>query len=242
MKQTLGSVIVTLVFATSGYAASCGTIESPTACSITVGGTNIFTVTGFALVNSNGTGGGNVYQAGDFDIDISTGGGLTMLLTFSKHDGSPTPGIVFLANPGNISGFVFSYTVTLTSAVPGTAEFATPAIVSFPLSSASGTGASVGQMVITDGINGESCTAIRNSGNLTQGNCNTLPPAVTNFLEVGNLVTLSGNTGNTSISGVSNLFSSTFTADPGPSVPEPSTVVLLTAGLAAFGLFRRARN
>jgi len=242
MKQTLGYAIFTLVFASSGFAASCGTIDSPTACSITVGGTNIFTVTDFTLVNATGSGGGNVYQAGDSISTSPREAGSSMLLTFSKHNGSPTPGIVFLANPGNTSGFIFSYTVTLTTAVPGTAEFATPATVAFPLSSASGNGVSSGQMIISDGTTGESCLALRNSGGASQGNCNTLPPAVTNFLEVGNLVTLSGNTGNTSISGVSNLFTSTFTADPGPSVPEPSTVVLLTAGLAAFALFRRSNH
>jgi hypothetical protein len=98
-------------------AASCGTVAAPTACAITVG--NITdTVSGFMLLTSLGTGGGNLYDAGDIDIDIATGGGNTLLMTFAKHPNTPTPGIVFLANAGETARFIVSYAVAISPAAP----------------------------------------------------------------------------------------------------------------------------
>jgi hypothetical protein len=89
-----------------------------------IGNTSTFTVTGFSLTNANQIGGGNIYQPGDVDIDIATGG--------------PTTGSVFLANLNRISQFTVNYTVTLSTAAAGTVPFDVPAIVSFGSSTAIG--------------------------------------------------------------------------------------------------------
>lgn len=233
MKHSLGLAFLTLTFAASGFAATCGTVESPTACSITIGGNTTYTVSNFVFNAAIGTGGGAIYQDGDIDIDIATGGGNTLLMTFSKHNGSPTPGIVFLANPGNVSSFTFSYDVAIAAAAPGTVAFTTPDIVSYGTSSAVGNGFSGTQMILQSNPNGTSCTAIRNSGGLIQGNCNTLPAGLTNLLTVSNITSLTGGTGNTSIGTITNLIAATFTADETSNVPEPSSLALMAAGLAA---------
>ncbi|MBI4904977.1 MAG: PEP-CTERM sorting domain-containing protein [Acidobacteria bacterium] len=240
MKRAFWLGILPFAFASPGFATSCGTLAAPISCNITVNGTNTYTVTGLALSNVNASGGGNLYQPGDIDIDIGTGGGLSMLLTFSKHNGSPTPGIVFLANPGETAGFTVAYTVTLSTPGAGSVAFTTPDIVTFPISSASTTGLATTQMVLNDGVNGTSCQAIRNSVGLTQGNCNSLPANTTSFLNVGNIVSLSANSGNSSIGSFTNLIDSDFT----PSrivVPEPSTYALMGLGLAGL-LIRRFRS
>ncbi|MBS1830655.1 MAG: PEP-CTERM sorting domain-containing protein [Acidobacteria bacterium] len=233
MKHSLGSAFFALALAAPAFSATCGTVESPTACSITVGGNTTYTVSNFVFNGANGSGGGAVYQDGDIDIDIGTGGGNTLLMTFSKHNGSPTPGLVFLANPGNVSSFTFTYDVAISAAAAGTAAFTTPDVVSYGLSSAVGNGFSTTQMILQSNPNGTSCSALHNSSGLNQGNCNTLPAGLTNLLTVSNITTLNGGTGNTSILTMTNLIAATFTADTAPSVPEPSSLALMAAGLAA---------
>src|SRR5436190_24317931 len=92
-----------LVSAAAALATPCGTVASPTSCTVTVGAgtTTIFTASNFAFLNAGRAGGGALYQAADINIDIATGGGRTGLLTFSKNSSGPTPGVVFLANPGD---------------------------------------------------------------------------------------------------------------------------------------------
>ena len=238
MKRALWLGVLPLALSVSSFGSSCGTIASPTTCSITVGGTNTFTVSGFNLVTASATGGGNVYDGTDFDIDISSGGGLTLLMTFSKH--AAANGVVFLANSGQTASFIFQYNVALSPAVAGTTTFTAPDAVSFPQSSASGTGLSTSQMILSDGQNGTSCQAIRNSGGLTQGNCNTLPANLAAVLQVSNIVSLTGNTGNTSVLSLSNLIDSSFTAGAA-ATPEPSTYALVGLSLAGLGLLRRRR-
>ena len=234
-KKILGTVFLAIAFAAPGFSATCGTVESPTACSITVGGNTTYTVSNFVFVNSSATGNGFVYQDGDIDINIGTGGGNTLLMTFTKHSGSPTGGTVFLANAGDSSSFSYTYDVAISAAIPGTVAFATPDIVAFGTSSAVSAGFSVNQMILSDGVNGTTCSAVRNSSGLTQGTCNTLPANLTNLLRVSNITTLNGgNTGsNTSIGSITNLIAATFTADETSNVPEPSSFALLAAGLAA---------
>jgi hypothetical protein len=74
----------------------------------------------------------------DVDIDIATGGGASLLMTFSKNPTGPTTGSVFLANLNRISQFTVNYTVTLSTAAAGTVPFDVPAIVSFGSSTAIG--------------------------------------------------------------------------------------------------------
>ncbi|MFN7937817.1 MAG: PEP-CTERM sorting domain-containing protein [Bryobacteraceae bacterium] len=234
-KKLLGSAFLAIALAAPGFAATCGTVESPTACSITVGGNTTYTVSNFVFGSSSSTGNGLDYQNGDINVDISTGGGNTLLMTFSKNSQGPTPGVVFLANAGDSSSFSFTYDVALSAAIPGTVAFTTPDIVSFGTSSAVSNGFSVDQMILSDGVNGTTCSAVRNSNGLTQGTCNTLPANLTNLLRVSNITTLNGgNTGsNTSIGTINNLIAATFTAEETPTVPEPSSLALIAAGLAA---------
>jgi hypothetical protein len=233
-----------------GMAASCGNFASPTACSISVGvgNTNTFTVTGFSLTNASQTGGGNLYQPADVNIDIATGGGSTLLMTFSKNPSvspgtGPTPGAVFLANIGTVSQFILNYTVTLSTAAAGTVAFDVPNIVNFGQANALGNGFSQSQMIL-DGTPGESCLALKNvNPGTTQGSCD-LPGLLGLVLPVHNIVTLNGGNfdpSNTSFTSISNLFSSTFTPDTSSGVPEPSTFVLLGIGLAGGMLYRRNR-
>jgi len=240
MKQVV--TVLGLMLAACGVSlgASCGTLLSPTPCSITVGGQVTYTVGNFNWGASNATGGGNTYQPGDVDIDIATGGGLTLSLTFSKLSGGPTPGIVFLANAGQTSAFSFTYDVTLSAAIPGTAAFTTPNIVNFTQSSATNSGFTSVQMILSGAPT--SCSAVRNSSGPTQGNCTSLPPGLGATLSMGSIASLTGGpTGsNTSMNGFTNLLDATFT--PSAGVPEPGTWLTMGLGLAALPLLRRLRR
>lgn len=231
MKSAIALAALLATAAPLSHAASCGTISSPTACSITVGGTNTFTVTGFNFLNHSASGGGLLYEGDDINIDISSGGGLSMVLTFTKNQDGPAPGIVFLANPGNASGFTFSYNVALTAAVPGSATLADPVNLNMTDSHAGNGSASVQWAMSGAPI----CLVFTNSSN---ADCSLAPGTTTSFTG-GDIVSLSGNSGNTSILSFRNLYNSTFTADQGSSTPEPTSFALLGLGLAALKLMRK---
>jgi hypothetical protein len=222
--------------AAASFGASCGTVASPTSCSITVGGTNIFTVSNFNLVNAGGSGGGQTYTGEDIAIDIGSGGGLSMVLTFSHNEAGPSSGTVFFNNAGQASNFTFSYDLELTTAVPGTASLIDPLTVALGLSSFAGNGQSAVQLS-TSGVQGL-CQATTVT---TSDTCN-LPLVLSNPLSFGNIVSMSGNAGNTSIGTFTNLFQSDFTADQGSGVPEPSTFALLGLGLGAAAIARYRRQ
>lgn len=242
MKIGLSLLALWLSSAFIGRAASCGTFATPLACSISVGvgNTNTFTVSNFTLTNATATGSGNIYLNSDVDIDIATGGGATVLLTFSKRSGSPTPGVVFLANFGNVSQFILNYDVTLSTAAAGTVAFDTPAIVNLGSSNAQNSGFLQSQMIL-DGTPGASCSALKNSNpGVSQGNC-ILPGGLGLVLEVHDIVTINGGNvvgSNASTNAITNLFSSEFTPDTS-SVPEPSTFALIGLGLAVVCLRQR---
>lgn len=232
MRRLFALPVLLWIGTLSLQATPCGTVASPTSCSITVGGTNTFTVSGFSFVTSSALGGGTLFQAGDITIDISTGGGLSLVMTFGKNPGAPTNSVVFFANPGETSSFTFTYNVALSAAVPGTVSLVDPVVNNLVLSSASGGG--VGQVQLA--MSGAPvCLAFTSA---TQDVCS-LAAGVTTTVNPGNIVTLLGGTaGNASIGQFSNVFNSTFTpaADP---VPEPSTFALLGIGLLALRFVRR---
>src|SRR5690348_3844219 len=94
-----------LASAAAAFATPCGTVASPTSCTVTVGAgtTTTFTASNFHAFENFHSGGGTLYQAADVNIDIATVGGRTGLLTFSKNSSGPTAGTVFGANAGEIS-------------------------------------------------------------------------------------------------------------------------------------------
>lgn len=237
MRQALLLSLFALGTSTAVFAASCGTFASPTACSITVNGNTLFTLGSFNFTNPVGLGGGTVYQAGDVSIDIFTGGGGTMLVTFSKNPNGPTDvGSVFFANAGRESAFTLQYSATISAVTPGTVAYITPSIVSFGLNNATNNAVATNQMILS-GSPGVSCQAIVNDLANNQGNCNSLPGGLGLTMNVSNIVDFVGNTGNVSFGSTSNLLSSSFTADTS-GVPEPSTFLLMGAGLAAIGWIR----
>jgi len=219
-------------------AAPCGTFAVPLACSVLVGGTNQFTVTGFNFVPLGVGGGGTAYQAGDVLIDIGAGSGLSLLMTFSRNPSGPTPGVSFAVNSGETSSFGLQYSIAL-SGVGGSAAYSSPDIVNLITSSTSTTGQVSVQMILNPSGPSESCQTFRNSGGLTTGNCN-LPAGLGSTLAVNQIMVLSASSGNGAIGTWTNEIGSSFSASA--AVPEPATFVLMGAGAVVLGLGKLLRR
>jgi hypothetical protein len=232
----LGVGIALVIGSGQAQASSCGTFASPTTCSVIVGGTNEFTLSGFNFVPLGALGGGTAYLAGDVLIDISAGSGLSLLMTFSRNLAGPTPGASFAVNSGEVSSFGLQYSIAL-NGIGGTVAYSLPDAVNLLTSSTSTTGQVSVQMILNPSGPSESCQAFRNSGGLTAGNC-ALPAGLGSTLAVNQIVVLAANTGNGAIGSWSNQIGSSFT--PATAVPEPTSLALMGVGIAALR-FRRRR-
>jgi hypothetical protein len=229
-------LVLALAGAQMAMALACGTIATPLACTVNVGGNFAYTFDNFQFINTPGQGGGKTYAPDDVTINVGSGGGNIGFVTFTKTSGSTNTGTTFFANSGETTGVRFSYDLTLTALVPGTVVFTGQPIVNFNAQGL-GNGSPSLQMIVTNPPNGESCNAVLS---VQQDLCD-LPPATTNFLRTGDLLTIFGGTGaaNATVLSYSNVYDATFNADTSGGVPEPSTWLMFGAGLATLAFLRK---
>lgn len=232
MKRHLLLPILFLAGAMGASAISCGTVAVPGACVLNVGGQVQFTFSNFTFINGVATGTQPV-TAADIGLNVNAGSGLSAVLSMNKLVTQANPNVVFLANANDTNSFIFSYEVAIAPLVPGTVLFINPTAVELVTSSFSNNGTGNVQFVTAGG---PICLATTASPVDT---C-TLPPGTTNLLSsVGNIVNLSGNTGNASIGTFTNTLNASFTPETANGVPEPSTYALMAAGLTAIYRLRR---
>jgi len=216
----------------SASAALCGTVASPTACSITLANNVTFDASAFSLLNSFGAGGGDFYQGADIRIDIFAFDNDTVELRFSLNPDGPSPRASFNVNREEISSFTFQYSLLATAAAPGSVQIIDPIEVNI-FSATAGNGLATAQLIVPGGP--ASCQAINVAPTDT---CFGLPGSITNALTAADIVNLSGNAGNAALQHVNNRFTAEFTPSRN-DVPIPATASLLMLGL--LGL-RRARR
>jgi hypothetical protein len=228
-RLALTLATLALLFAPSSHAVSCGTVAAPLACSVTVGGVVKYTFSSFTLVSSGSSGAGaNTYAAGDIAIDVSTGGGTSGVLKFNKLSTGPTPGVVFSANANQTSNFTFSYNVAIEPVGFAGVLFSSPFIVDLPLKSSAGNGFGSSQFIITQP--GVSCVTVTST---TAANC-VIPGGQPATLNAGNIVGLSGGTGNVSIGSITNLFEVATASGQGLDVDGNGSYGATTDGLLAL--------
>lgn len=227
MRNVIAAALLAILLSPLSHAVSCGTVAAPTACSVNVGGVVKYTFSNFSLVNSTSSGGASTYVAGDIAIDVATGGGNTGLLTFSKLSGSPTPGIVFLANAGGTTSFTFTYSVTIEALGAAGVMFGSPFVVNLPLQSHAANGSGTVQFIISGP--GVSCTGITLTGSTTS-NC-VVPGGQPATLTTGNIVNLAGNAGNVSIGSFTNLFTVATALGQGLDIDGNGSYSATTDGL-----------
>ena len=231
MKRHLLLPILFVAGAMGASAISCGTVAVPGSCVLNVGGQVQFTFSNFTFVNGVASGTEPV-TGDDIGLNLNAGSGLSAVLSMNKVVTQANPNAVFLANTNDTNSFIFSYEVAITPLAPGTVLFIDPAEVELVTSSSLNNGFGSVQFVMAGA---PTCQALTSSPVDT---C-TLAPGTTNSLtSIGNILTLSGNTGNASIGTFTNTLNASFTPDTN-NVPEPSTYALIAAGLAAIYRLRR---
>lgn len=220
-----------LGLSSTASASACGSVASPTACSVTTANDVTFSVSNFALPNSVATGGASTYQPGDILIDILAEDTGTVVLRFSRNTQGPTPGVVFSANAGQTTGFILTYLVTATAAAPGTVDIIDPIEVSLGLHSSAGNGFGAVQMIVPGGPGACQATTVTPSDI-----CPGLPGNITTTTNPGDILALSGNSGNVSILSFENEFNVSFTPT---AVPTAASLPLLMIGLLGLRVARR---
>lgn len=228
-RLALTFAILALLFAPASHAVSCGTFAAPLACSVTVGGVVKYTFSSLTLVSSVSSGvGANTYAAGDISIDVSTGGGTSGRLTFTKLSTGPTPGPSFFANANQTSNFTFSYNVAIEAVGFAGVLFSSPFIVDLPQKSNAANGFGSVQLIISQP--GVSCTT---STSTTAGNC-VIPGGQPSTLTAGNIVALFGGTGNAAIGSITNLFDVATASGQGLDIDGNGSYSATTDGLLAL--------
>lgn len=231
MKQSLFLPAVFLAAAGGAFAINCGTLAVPGSCVLNVNNQVQYTFSNFSLVQTSSNFAPTI-NSEDIGLTLVTGGGLSAILQVNKIVTTNNPNVVFLANSGGSAGFTFSYDVSIAPLAAGTVLFIEPASISMDLASASGNGSAVVQFIRSGATPGCLVTV-----SLTSKDCD-LPPGVNTSFVAGNILSLTGNTGNASIGQFSDIFNASFTADT-TGVPEPSTFALIGAGLAVLYRLRR---
>lgn len=226
---------LTLIFfggAFSASAISCGTVATPGACTLNVNNQVQYTFSNFNFVTNSASGGAPLVTADDVNLNLVNGGGLSAILQMSKATTTANPNVVFVANAGAAVGFTFSYNLSIAAIGAGTVSLSNPVSVELNTSAFAGNGIGAVQLSLPGA---PICQAITTS---TLDIC-TLPAGTTTSLTAGNILALSGNSGNVSIGTFSNIYNASFTPTQPTGVPEPSSYALFGAGLAAIGYLRR---
>jgi hypothetical protein len=215
------------VAAPAALATAVGTVGTPGPgpITVTVGGTTTFTATNFQFLISNSAGGVPAYTAEDISIDLTTGGGQGIYFTFTKNPNGPTAGSSFFVNAGQTRGFTFSYDLTITPAIPGVVDY-TSLMNTMQENSAQNGLASV-ETILPGGPNSQIFTGNTSNTVAVSGKPNTV--------SVGNIVALTGNSGNAAIGHFDNLLTASYAV-----APEPTTLTVVTAAGALIG--RRPRR
>lgn len=225
MRNIITAALLAILLSPFSHAVSCGTVAAPTACSVNVGGVVKYTFSNFLLVSANATGGATQYSGADIAIDVSSGGGNTGLLTFSKV--SNASGVVFSSNASSTTGFTFSYNIAIEPIGAAGVVFGSPFVVNLPLQSHSGNGSGIVQFIITGP--GVSCTGLALAGSTTS-NC-VIPGSQPATLTAGNIMNLSGNAGNVSIGSFTNLYTVATALGQGLDVDGNGSYSATTDGL-----------
>jgi len=211
----------------TALATPCGSLGAPLACTITVGAPGsqvMYSATNFSLSSSQAGGGGVSYDASEILIDISTGGALSAVLTFSSGAAIP----LFFVNPGQFSFFDFGYDLTLTPVSPGTANY-TSRTSEYTASNPAGSFVQLQKLIAPN----PACVADTNNNGFSF--CSfTVPQPST--ISIFDRFLVRGDTVSASVSSFRNVFDAEFTAS---EIPEPSSIVLAGLGLAALTILRR---
>ncbi len=230
-RLALALAMLALLFSPASHAVSCGNIAVPLACSVTVGGVVKYTFSSFTLISSGSSGAGaNIYAAGDIAVDVGTGAGNAGLLTFSKLSTGPTPGGVFFTNSGQTSSFAFSYIVSVEPAGSAGVTYGSPFVVN--LTQQSHTNNATGAVQMVAGMLSAPCQTVTGQAN-SFANCVVVagqPAAIT----AGNIVVLTGNTGNVSLGPVTNQFNVVTASGQGLDIDGDGSYGATTDGLLAL--------
>jgi len=225
MKSRLALAALASICAMPAWAASCGTVSAPAACSIAIGKV-LYTFSDFNFVWGGSS--GPTYSGADIDIDVGTLDQHAASLTFSKNGHSA--GTAFSAAPPNgMAYFTVEYKATISPVGAGAVAYDAPVAVKIIDGSATGAGDAGVDLSMTSLAQPLTCRAlIESSGPVSQPPCTF--PAQT--IPLSNGIFLDSNTGAANLSSFSNTVSAKF-VEPrnldidGDGNPDPLTDGLL---------------